>query len=197
MGHRLSNLFAITEGMIRGTARSAESPAAMAESLSGRLHALASANALVRRKVGDSGAIVEKKDLGDLVRAVVGPHAMAVESHGPPLRIEGPAVSCSDHASSGLALIIHEFATNASKYGALKNPGGRISISWEVKGAMLHLDWTESGGPPIESTPTRRGFGSMLAQRTVKSQFGGEIARDWSRQGLSITMTLSLARLAA
>jgi hypothetical protein len=73
MGHPLNNLFAVTEGMIRGSARSAEGPAAMAEALSGRLHALASAHSLVRRKVNDSGIIPDEKDLGDLVRAVLSP----------------------------------------------------------------------------------------------------------------------------
>lgn len=196
MGHRLNNLFAVTEGMIRGSARNAESPAAMAEALSGRLHALASAHSLVRRKVGDSSAIPDEKDLGDLIRAVLSPHELGVERSASPFRLEGPAVNCSGHASSGLALIIHELATNASKYGALKHQEGRIAITWETKGPRLHLKWTESGGPVIDSVPTRSGFGSILAQRTVKSQFGGTLSRDWSPQGLSITMTLSIARLA-
>lgn len=194
MSHRLKNLFAVTDGMIRGTARHARSPAEMADSLSGRVHALASAHALVRRKVSDSGAMSDEKDLGDLIRAVVrayepGPGGIS------PFHIEGLAVSCSDHASSGLALIIHELATNASKYGALKVPGGRIAITWATKGPMLHLKWTESGGPVIDSAPSRSGFGSVLAQRTVKGQFGGVLNRDWRPEGLSITMTLSIGRL--
>lgn len=197
MGHRLNNLFAVAEGMIRGTARNAESPAAMAEALSGRLHALAGAHSLVRRKAGGSGGIPDEKDLGDLIRAVMSPHEMGVERSASPFHIEGPAVNCSGHASSGLALIIHELATNASKYGALKEAEGRIAITWQTKGPMLHLKWTENGGPVIESVPTRRGFGSILAQRTIKSQFDGVLSRDWSPQGLSVTMTLSIARLAA
>lgn len=197
MSHRLRNLFAVTEGMIRGSARSAASPAAMAEALSGRLHALARADSLVRRKVGDSGAVLEEKDLGDLIRAVVSAHGAGSGHSESVFDIEGHGVSCSDHASSGLALIFHELATNASKYGALKDGNGRIAISWESNGPMLHLKWTESGGPAIDSAPTRLGFGSMLAQRTVKGQFDGVLSRDWRPQGLSVTMTLSIARLAA
>ncbi|HEX8642956.1 MAG TPA: HWE histidine kinase domain-containing protein [Allosphingosinicella sp.] len=197
MGHRLNNLFALTEGMIRGSARGAKSPAAMAEVLSGRLHALASAQSLVRRKAGDTGAFPDEKDLGELIQAIVTPHGPGGERSASPFRIEGPAVNCSGHACSGLALIIHELATNASKYGALKNVEGRIAITWETNGPMLHLKWTESGGPAIDSVPTRSGFGSVLAQRTVKSQFGGVLSRDWGREGLSVTMTLSIARLSA
>ncbi len=79
MSHRLKNLFAVTDGMIRGSARNAQSPAAMADALSGRLHALASAHSLVRRKVSDSGAILDEKDLGDLIRAVVSAHEAGYE----------------------------------------------------------------------------------------------------------------------
>lgn len=195
MSHRLKNLFSITDSMIRGSARNADSAAAMADALSGRLHALASAHSLVRRKVSDSGSISDQKDLGDLIRAVVSAHEADADSGVSPFHIDGPAVRCSDHASSGLALIIHEFATNASKYGALSDPNGRISIDWEVEGPMLRLIWMESGGPTIDSEPLRRGFGSALAQRTVKGQFGGALTRDWRPQGLCITMTLSVARL--
>jgi two-component sensor histidine kinase len=197
MSHRLKNLFAVTDGMIRGSARNAESPRAMADALSGRMHALARAHSLVRRKVSDSGTIVDEKDLGDLIRTVVKAHEPTIERGASQFRIEGPAVSCSDHACSGLALIIHELATNALKYGALNNADGEIAVSWETKGSMLHLSWAETGGPVIDSAPTRNGFGGTLADRTVKGQFGGTVTRRWDRQGLSVTMTLSIARLAA
>ena len=197
MSHRLKNLFAVTDGMIRGSAKNADSPAAMADALSGRLHALASAHSLVRRKVSDSGAIFDEKDLGELIRTVVSAHEAGSERSASLFHIEGPAISCSDHASSGFALIIHELATNASKYGALKDAKGRITITWETRGPMLHLTWTERGGPVIKSPPNRSGFGSILAQRTVKGQFGGMLRREWSAEGLSVSMTLSIARLAA
>jgi two-component sensor histidine kinase len=197
MSHRLKNLFAVTDGMIRGSARNATSPAAMADALSGRLHALAKAHSLVRRRVSDSGAISDEKDLADLIRAVVSGHEARSEQALSQVQIDGPAVACCDHACSGLALIIHELATNAVKYGALSSAEGRITISWVTIGPMLELSWTESGGPLIDSAPTRSGFGSALAEKTVKSQFRGTLSRDWSPQGLCITMKLSIARLAA
>jgi len=196
MSHRLKNLFAVTDGMIRGSARNAKSPAAMADALSGRLHALSSAHSLVRRKVSDSGAIRDEKDLSDLIRTVVSAHEATFERSATAFQLNGPAVSCGDHACSGLALIIHELATNAMKYGALKRVEGHITIAWEVKGAMLHLTWTERGGPSISSPPIRTGFGSILAQRTVKGQFSGSLSRDWSHEGLAIMMTLSMDRIA-
>lgn len=195
MSHRLKNLFAITDGMIRGSARNAKSPAAMADALSGRLHALASAHSIVRRRVSDSSATSNERELSDLIRAVVGAHEQRSKRRASPFHIEGESITCSDHASSGLALIFHELATNASKYGALKNTAGRIAITWEVKGPVLHLQWTETGGPLIGSVPTQSGFGTLLVQRTVKGQFGGVVSREWSLEGLSVKMTLSVARL--
>ena len=195
MSHRLKNLFAVTDGMIRGSARSAKSPAAMAKALSGRLHALASAHSLVRRKVSDSGTVLDEKDLGDLIRAVVSAHELGSEHSASQFHIDGPAVSCSDHASSSLALLIHELATNASKYGALNDTSGRVTITWKPKGPMLDLTWTENGGPIIRSAPVQGGFGTTLAQRLVKGQFGGVLSRDWRPEGLSVAMTLSISRL--
>jgi two-component sensor histidine kinase len=197
MSHRLKNLFAVTDSMIRGSARNAKSPAAMADALSGRLHALASADSLVRRKVRDSGGISDRKDLGDLIRAVVRAHEAASERGEFAFHIEGPELSCADHASSGVALIIHELATNASKYGALMMADGRVTITWETRGPMLQLQWIESGGPIINSAPTQSGFGSTLAQRIVKGQFGGVLSQEWNPEGLCVTMTLSIARLSA
>lgn len=197
MSHRLKNLFAITDGMIRGTARNAESPAAMADALSGRLHALADAHSLVRRKVRDSSAILEKKDFGELIRAVVSTNTVGRSLTASPFNLEGPSISCSDHASSGLALIFHELSTNAVKYGALKNDDGRISIHWELQGQNLQFTWSESGGPAIAAAPSRSGFGSTLVERTVKGQFGGVVSRDWRPEGLSVSIILSIARLSA
>jgi two-component sensor histidine kinase len=195
MSHRLKNLFAVTDGIIRGTARNAESPASMADALSGRVRALASAHSLVRRKVSDSGSVSSETGLEDLIRAVVRAHEMRSEVS--PFRITGPAIACSEHACSGLALIIHELATNAVKYGALMDSKGHIAVTWKTAGLLLHLTWTEKGGPIIDSAPTRSGFGSTLAERTIKSQFGGALRRDWRPGGLSVTMTMSIARLTA
>lgn len=195
MSHRLKNLFAVTDGMIRGSARNAKSPAAMANALSGRLHALASAHSIVRRRVSDSGAITDERGLSDLIRAVVSAHEPRSKRRASPFQVRGEAITCSAHASSGLALIFHELATNASKYGALKNTAGRIAITWEVMGAMLHLQWSETGGPPIGSVPAQSGFGTLLVQRTIKGQFGGAVSREWDPKGLSVKMTLLVARL--
>jgi len=196
MSHRLKNVFAMADGMIRVSARNAATPADMAQALSGRLHALANAHALVRRKVSDIGSEPPATDLGDLVHAIVKAHEPP-EDAASPFAIEGPAIACGDHATNGIALLVHELATNAAKYGALSSKAGRVAIRWEIDDAQLVLTWTETGGPMVLAAPDHSGFGTTLAARTLAGQFRGSIERDWRREGLAVTMILALDRIAA
>lgn len=104
MSHRLKNLFAVTDGMIHGSARNAESPAAMANALSGRLHALASAHSLVRRKVSDGDSTLDHNDLGDLIRAVVSAHAGNSDHSASPFHLEGLRSAVAIMQAAGLPL---------------------------------------------------------------------------------------------
>lgn len=194
MSHRLKNVFAIADSMIRVSARNAATPDDMAQALSGRLHALAKAHALVRRKVKDIGTEQPTTDLGDLVRAVVKAHALADDS-GSPFSVEGPPVVCGEHATNGIALLVHELATNAAKYGALKHNAGRVAIRWAVDGEQLVLTWTETGGPAVLGAPDHSGFGTTLATRTLAGQFHGSIEHDWRPEGLAVMMRLSRDRI--
>ena len=78
---------------------------------------------------------------------------------------------------TALALIFHEFAINAAKYGALSVPGGRIDIECADDQGQFHLDWKERGGPDIIQASDASGFGSLLVRATVH-QLGGEIVRE-------------------
>jgi CheY-like chemotaxis protein len=88
-----------------------------------------------------------------------------------------------------LALAIHELATNAAKYGALSHPKGRLSVSWRVDDAEMHIAWEEEGATPI-AKPTRTGFGSKVIEASVKSQLGGQIERTWRANGLVCRLRL-------
>jgi two-component sensor histidine kinase len=195
MGHRLKNLFAMTDGMIRATARRAHDKDELAQALSGRIHALASAHALVSRSLSEVGRAPRAGDIGALIRAVVLPHEGAEAVAPPRLTITGPSIRCGDHAINGLALIFHELATNAAKYGALSGEGGGVDIGWRREGELLRFDWTESGGPMVEA-PTQKGFGSVLVRNTVAGQFGGEITYDWNPAGVRVAIRVDVARLA-
>jgi two-component sensor histidine kinase len=94
-----------------------------------------------------------------------------------------------------LALLLHEFSTNAAKYGALSSQSGHVAIDWSVSIDELQLTWKERGGPFHKGQPDNEGFGSLLARVTVTAQLGGKISRDWNEEGLSVNLSAPLERL--
>lgn len=188
MSHRVKNVFAIADGMIRMSARSAATPAELAQAISARLHALARAHGLVRRSLSDS-SYPQRIDLDALLQTILEPHGPAN------FRFKGPEVPLGERAISGLALVFHELATNAAKYGALRE-GGLVDVSWRTAGDDVIVHWRETGGPEITAPPARSGFGTVLSTRTVNSQFRGKIDYDWKREGVAVTMTVPVSGLA-
>ena len=91
--------------------------------------------------------------------------------------------SGASSAAQAIAVMLHELATNAVKYGALSNSGGRIDLTWQlgIDGQLL-LRWAETGGPPV-AKPTRRGFGSRVIEQMIK-QLPGTVRFDWNPDGL-------------
>ncbi|KJC60201.1 hypothetical protein UP10_14090 [Bradyrhizobium sp. LTSPM299] len=108
----------------------------------------------------------------------------------PPGGLRGPP-SISHKASSTLSLALHELATNAIKYGALSCPEGKVGVEWSVREGMLHLDWEESGGPPV-APPTKNGFGSRLFQEFVVSDLDGYTKLDFDVSGVRCNITARL-----
>jgi two-component sensor histidine kinase len=94
-------------------------------------------------------------------------------------------------------LLLHEFATNAAKYGALSVSEGLVDISCQEQGDQFILRWTERDGPPVARQTDGEGFGTVLGKATVRNQLGGEIVRDWKPEGLSIRLSVSRDRLAS
>jgi two-component sensor histidine kinase len=192
MSHRLKNVFAIIDGMIRMSARGSESKPEMAATLSGRLHALAEAHSLVRRSFSDVAGVAT--DIGEVLRIIVEPHQNR-SSGRRKFAFDGPLVVCGEQAIQCLALVFHELATNAAKYGVLGADDGQVAVSWRIDEGDVLVRWSESGGPAICQTPANKGFGSALVQSTVERQFRGALSYDWSRDGLTVSISLPLARL--
>jgi two-component sensor histidine kinase len=197
MSHRVKNLFAIADGMIRVSARNSATKEEMAEVLTGRMHALASAHSLVRRNFHDVDAGPRASDLVEVIEAIVRPHVGSASNAESQISIEGPPIQCGEHAVNGIALVIHELATNAAKYGALKIDQGRVDIGWRNENGNVVLNWTERDGPAVAAPPAITGFGSVLAQRTITGQFGGTLDCDWRPAGLAVTITIPVEKLSA
>ena len=121
------------------------------------------------------------------------PYAESETETSPDLRIalDGPPVDLPSDIAVPIGMAIHELTTNAAKYGALSTGHGRVAIAWSVEDGILHLDWRESGGPPVEP-PTRQGFGSRLLQRVLTTQVQAQIRTDYARDGFHLTLAAPL-----
>ena len=185
MSHRIKNLFSVADSMVRMTARSAATKEELAETLSGRLHALAQANGLIRRSFGTNVAAVAS--FSDLIERILRPHERA------PSVLEGPTLAVGEQAANHLALIFHELATNASKYGALSREGGSVTVAWSTEEDRIQIAWTERGAKEV-AKPETAGFGTKLVETTIE-RIGGRIERDWRPDGLHVRISLPKSAL--
>ncbi|WP_372786816.1 PAS domain S-box protein [Phenylobacterium sp.] len=198
MDHRVKNLFSIVGGIVALSARTATTPRELAESIQGRLGALASAHQLVRVRQVGSTPDQRETDLEDLVRTVLAPY-VASSPIGDAARfvIEGPQMAIGGDAITSFALVFHELATNAAKYGAFSAAGGQVAITWSIGEGELQIVWRERGGPTVKAAPEREGFGSLLARRSVHGQLGGQLVYDWDPGGLVVSLSAATERLGA
>ena len=194
LNHRVKNLFAVVSGMIAMTARATRTPTEMGAALRGRIAALSRAHDLIRPAVTMDNAAHSDVSLQTLVASIIDPHIVHAGDH---IAIAGPAVTLSASGATNLALIMHELATNAAKYGSLSSPNGHLDVTWEVKNEIVDLDWVESGGPKIEREPTSVGFGSSLIDLSIQRQMRGTVRREFLSGGFRAHITLPLAQLQA
>ncbi|WP_325063125.1 PAS domain S-box protein [Halovulum marinum] len=193
LNHRVKNLFSITAGMVNMTARRAGSVDEMAASLHGRLLALARAHELIGSSISANRSHSAPTQLAPLIERIMTPH---VGGRPDAMHLSGPPVPVGPSAATSFALIFHELATNAAKYGALSSATGSVAIAWEHTGDGLRLTWTETGGPAVQGEPVRGGFGSQLARLSASGQLGGTIDYEWSRDGVKIYLSAANDRLA-
>ena len=91
--------------------------------------------------------------------------------------------------AQGLALALHEMATNAAKHGALSSMAGKVSVTWQVRPDRLVLQWVETGGPRI-APPPARSFGLNVIRASIESQLGGKTTFDWDPEGMRCTLSI-------
>jgi PAS domain S-box-containing protein len=191
MNHRVKNLFAVASGVVALSVRSASTPAELANAIQSRLAALARAHELILPSTA-AGMSDSTMLLPELVRTVLSTYDITDRS----ITIDGPVLECGSAASTSFALLLHEFATNSVKYGALADPEGRVSVTWALDGNTLDLAWSEER-PDIIAEPDRAsGFGTFLVEATARSM-AATIDRVWSRQGLKITVRIPRDRIGA
>jgi PAS domain S-box-containing protein len=176
--HRARNALAIIQSIIRLTrAKSVDDYVATVE---GRIKALALAHTLL------SDSRWHGADLGTLVAEEFAPYRS-----GNKVEFKGPNVSLSPATAQGIALALHELATNAAKHGALSSLKGKVSLTWQLQPDILTLHWVESGGPPIK-TPSARSFGMKVIKASIEQQLSGQATFDWNPKGLRCDLSIAL-----
>ncbi len=174
LNHRVKNTLATVQSIAAQTDRAGGDRDAFLE----RLLALSRAHDVLTRENWEGA------ELSAIVQGAVQPFEIAA---GQRFRICGPEARLEPQPALALAMALHELATNASKYGALSQAGGRVTIDWTIRpaapDARLELCWRETGGPPVV-VPTRKGFGTRLLGRGLAAELDGRVEVDYRPDGL-------------
>lgn len=192
MSHRVKNLLAIASGLTAITSRSTTTTEDMARELTQRLTALGRAHDLVRPLPGQEGKAAL---LGDLLAILLAPYDDMGAFSGR-VRVSVPRMGVGEAAATTLALVVHELATNSLKYGALSSATGTLDVSSTSQDGDVVLAWTERGGPPVVAPTGTGGFGSRLVTRAMSTHLGGAIERNWSEEGVVVTLRMNKDHLA-
>lgn len=196
LSHRIKNIFSVISGLIGLSARQHPEIRAAADDLRDRIMALGRAHDFVRPHGPNSQPDQGDGRLWGILEQIFTPYRDAL---GPRIRCIGDDPEIDDRSATPLALLFHELATNAAKYGALSAPGGQVMIEVKGEGDHIRIDWREEGGPP-PAPATSEGFGSRLMQLSVERQLGGRMTRQWRPEGLNLSLWIparSMSRAAA
>ncbi len=180
--HRTRNLLSVVQAIAALTL----GKGGTMKSFTDRLAALGRAQALLNRKGRD---VLE---LREIIGLELGAYPVAADGR---VTIAGPRVVLCPERVQTLALALHELTTNAVKYGALTQEGGRLDISWRVEpatdegGPRVVLDWRESGCT-MPSEPPRSGYGRQLIERALPLALGTRAELTFGKDGVRCRITL-------
>jgi PAS domain S-box-containing protein len=178
LNHRVKNTLATVQSIAAQSFRTiGEEARPNLKTFEERLFALARAHDVLTRESWD------RAELREIITEILGPY---LRQAGTRFEITGPRLRLPPKMALALAMALHELATNASKYGALSTPSGRVLIHWTVAEnapPLLILTWEEQGGPPVVQ-PRRKGFGTRLIERSLAMELGGEVRLSYEASGL-------------
>ena len=188
MNHRVKNLFAVISSMVSLARRDTDDADRIVERVRNQISALATAHDITQQR-----NTYKTIDLSELIGAIVSPFQT---TH--PIEMSGPSLEVSTDVVTPLGLMLYEWATNASKYGALSQDKGRVSINWSVQplentANEVVLEWNETGGPKvIQPTTEKEGFGTRLTRISAK-QLNGHQKKRWDADGVYLSVTFPVA----
>jgi PAS domain S-box-containing protein len=170
--HRSKNLLAIVQAAVHLS--QSDTPQGLKSAIEGRIQALANVHSLFAqsRWIGAELSTIATQELAPYLQGSVSR-----------ARIEGPQVLLEPGTAQAIAVVLHELATNAAKYGALSGVEGQVTLDWsQAADGLLTLHWTEEGGPPVKA-PARHGFGGRVIERMIGG-LKGKAHFDWRPEGI-------------
>jgi PAS domain S-box-containing protein len=185
LDHRVKNVLVRVAAIATETRESSRSMDDFVKTLGGRLQSMAAAHSMLSKGRWHGVGIA------DLIRDQLAPYATGANA-----TIQGPNIMLAAATTQAVAMVIHELATNAVKFGALSAPGGRVSIDWSAPSggngaAGLTVEWRETSGPPV-TKPTELGFGSSLIEELIAHELGGMVDLAFEPGGVCCRMKLPL-----
>lgn len=184
LSHRIKNIFAVISALLALSARQYPEAKAFAKAARTRIAALARAHEFVRPHTESSRPSLDGTTLHAFLRDLFRPYDD--DAGRARVIVSGDDADFDDQTATPVALLFHELATNAAKYGALSAPGGRVTLTTLRQGERFVMTWREQGGPPVRGTPDASGFGSSLLALSVEGQLGGRLERTWAAAGLEV-----------
>jgi len=184
--HRVRNTLATVKAVRSASARSSVDIAEFRRTFTARIAALANTHTLLTE---DRAQVVPFEAL---LRAELRPYD---DPRSPRIALTGPAVLLPSELAIPIGMAAHELTTNAVRHGSLREPEGRLKVTWSVEerqsGRVLHWTWNEHGGPPV-ALPTREGFGKHLLQGVLTYQIKAEVEIAFDPDGLRVSVDVPL-----
>ncbi|MFC3172898.1 CHASE domain-containing protein [Novosphingobium bradum] len=188
LNHRVKNTLANVLSIVALTRRRTSNIDEFVAGLIGRVRALSATHDLLTQSEWGTTPVRA------VIAAELAPYAQGTDRA---VAMRGPLVELAPNDALSLGLAIHELATNASKYGALSVPGGRVEISWEMlTDKLARIDWSEHGGPPV-ATERRRGFGTELIEKIVAHELRNPVDLRFEGDGVCCTLVVPVRPPAA
>jgi PAS domain S-box-containing protein len=185
LSHRVKNTLASVAVVARRTSEKNGSAEDFIETLDRRIHSMAYAHELLSRQRW------QEVSLADLVNRELAPYTTAGNTV-----VEGPHVGLPAAETQAMAMVLHELATNAAKYGALSTPNGRVLVRWHSASnggasAKLRLEWREDGGPPV-TAPVQSGYGTSVIRDLIPYELGGTVELEFRLDGVRCTIEIAV-----
>lgn len=185
LNHRVRNVMAVAQAVVRLSFTSASNLSDIQKTCEGRLQALANTMSLL------TASDWKNVSIRSLITEEVTPYAGRIKASGPDIAIRA-------RAAQTFGLLIHELATNAAKHGAFSVPDGNAELEWAIEGPAdaqtFRMTWRETGGPAVKP-PSHRGFGELLLRRIAPRDVAGRGTTSYIEGGFEYTIEAPLSEL--